>query len=156
MHREEIMTYIIFHLSFNKFLRLIGRWVLEVPDQQWCCGLPCCRPATAPPDKCYLDSFTEGQCTGELPGNQRSFKMQNMSLQTIGAASLPRCWQQSAEPLPQHTEGPRLQDGPGVHVGSTVLQLGRNTHRQKLDRVQTLVLVLLFKAVRSLTTNCIS
>lgn len=45
----------------------------------------------APPDRRYLDSVTEGQYAGELPGNQRSFKMQNMSLQTIGLldASLP-------------------------------------------------------------------
>lgn len=45
----------------------------------------------ASPDKHYLDSIMEGQYTGELPGNQRSFKMQNMSLQTIDLvdASLP-------------------------------------------------------------------
>lgn len=50
-----------------------------------------CYPDVASPDKHYLDSITEGRYTGELPGNQRSFKMQNMSLQTIGLleASLP-------------------------------------------------------------------
>lgn len=75
------MTYIIFHLSFNKFLGLIGRRVSEVPDRWRCAaGWPARCPDAASPDKCYLDSITEGQCTGELPGNQRAFKMQNMSL----------------------------------------------------------------------------
>lgn len=69
------MTYIIFHLSFSKFLGLIGWRLSAVPDH-W----PARCPDAASPDKCYLDSITEGQCTGELPGNQRAFKMQNMSL----------------------------------------------------------------------------
>ena len=52
---------------------------------------------------------------GGAAGNQRSFKMQNMSLQTIGLV-LPLCLGVGSDlqnRSPSHTEGPRLQDSPG-------------------------------------------
>jgi len=122
------------------------------------CGLPCC---TQP--RLHLTNVTE---TALRRGNARGSCQEirdHLKCRICHCKQLVWCCLSASvsaatcRTAPPHTlRGHGSKTALGAHVGSNVPQPGCNAHGQKLDRVQMLVLVLLFKAVRPLTTNCIS